>query len=128
MPGLRHSRTAARPWVVISWARVQCYLEPKPQVWNAPIPLAHCLKVSSWLQGLIRNGIPEQPQYFCIYFYSGFMCFGNEGSLYIVVTYPPGIEAEGSAHHNIPESIHHCWIALSVIVACGKAEVTFADW
>jgi hypothetical protein len=84
--------------------------------------------VSSWLQGLIRNGIPEQPQYFCIYFYSGFMCFGNEGSLYIVVTYPPGIEAEGSAHHNIPESIHHCWIALSVIVACGKAEVTFADW
>ena len=56
------------------------------------------------------------------------MCFGNKGSLYIVVTYSPGIEAEGGAHYNITESIDQLWIALSVIVACGQAEVTFADW
>ena len=94
MPGLRYSRAASRSWVVISWARVQCYLKSKPQVWDAPITLAHCLQVTSWLQSLIRNGIPEQPQYFCIHLYSGFMCFGNKGSLYIVVTHSPGIEAE----------------------------------
>ena len=71
----------------------QWYLEAKPQIWDAPIALAHCLEVSSWCQSLIRNGISEEPQNLGIYLHSSFMCFGNQGSLHIIVTGTPGIEA-----------------------------------